>query len=98
MERTKKIFDDDDEETLLILLVHGATDGPNSPAESVQVLPAPLSTVHLFAQLLRQYSLSVHHIQVGQVYESLSHRLVKVNRVRVLITKENEEKNVKIFP
>ncbi len=42
-------LDDGDEEPLLVLLVHGAGDAADGPAQRVQVLPAPLSPVHLYA-------------------------------------------------
>lgn len=40
-------LDDCHKEPLLVLLVHGAGDGTDGPAECVEILPAPLIAIDL---------------------------------------------------
>ena len=40
-------LDDRHEKPLLVLLVHGAGDGTDGPAKCVEILPAPLISIHL---------------------------------------------------
>lgn len=61
-------LDDSDQEPLLVLLVHGPADGPDGPAQRVEVLPGPLGAIHLVVQLLRHYALCVRVVQVSQVH------------------------------
>lgn len=64
----KNHLNDRDEEPFLVLLVHGSTDGPDGPAQRVQVPPGPLRPVHLVMELLRHDPLRIRVVQMGQVY------------------------------
>lgn len=47
--------------------MHGSTDGPDGPAQGVEVLPGPLGSVHLVVELLGHNALRVRIIQVSQI-------------------------------
>ena len=66
--RWRTHLDDGDQEPLLVLLVHGAADGADGPAQRVQVLPGPLGAVHLVVELLSHDALRVGVVQMGQVH------------------------------
>ena len=66
--RWRTHLDDGDQEPLLVLLVHGAADGADGPAERVQVPPGPLCAVHLVVELFRHDTLCVCVVQVSQVH------------------------------
>ena len=61
-------LDDGNQEPLLVLLVHGAADGADGPAERVEVLPGPLGAVHLVVELFRHDALRVCVVQVSEVH------------------------------
>lgn len=56
-----------DQEPLLILLVHGAADGADGPAQRVQVLPGPLCPIHLIVKLLSHNSFCVCIVQMCEI-------------------------------
>lgn len=66
--QTHQYLNDSNKEPLLILLVHSPTDGSNGPAQCVEVLPGPFSTIYLVVKLLCHYAFCVRIIQVSQVH------------------------------
>mmetsp|Transcript_12875 Transcript_12875/g.43019 ORF Transcript_12875/g.43019 Transcript_12875/m.43019 type:complete len:204 (-) Transcript_12875:1335-1946(-) len=82
--QAQQVLDHGDEEALLLVFRHGAGDGADGPAQSVQVGPGPLRAVHLQRQLVQHYRLRVVVVQVRQVDERLAHRLVLRNGLGVL--------------
>jgi hypothetical protein len=44
---TQQLLDDHHEELLLVVLVHCARDTTDGPAESIEIMPRPFSSIHL---------------------------------------------------
>ena len=65
-------------------LTHDTRDGPNSPTQSVEVIPRPLRTVHLLCELLGENDLGIENVQVGQEHQKLPHGFVQHDCVNLL--------------
>lgn len=81
---SKEILDDRDKEAFFGLLVHGAGDRSDGPAERVAVGPRPLGSIHLLCKLLDHDVLRVDDIKMGEVDQALSYRLVELDGVALL--------------
>ncbi len=75
--QAQQLLDDHHQELLLVVLVHGARDAADGPAQRVQVVPAPLAPVHLVVQLLQHDLLRVLGVQMRQVDQRLPDRRAK---------------------
>mmetsp|Transcript_67821 Transcript_67821/g.151460 ORF Transcript_67821/g.151460 Transcript_67821/m.151460 type:complete len:474 (+) Transcript_67821:1658-3079(+) len=82
--QTQQIFDDRHQKPLLILLRHSTRDRPDSPTQSVKIMPRPLRAIDLVLQLLEHDILGVVVVQVRKVHQCLAHRFVQRDRIRIL--------------
>lgn len=80
----EEILDDSHEEALLRLLVHCQGDGSDGPTEDVAVVPRPFGAVHLLGELLGHDVFRVHHVEVGEIDETLADGLVELHGVAFL--------------
>lgn len=84
LRQAKKILDDGDQEPLFGFLIHGTGDGADRPAQGVAIRPGPLRPVYLLRELVNHDSLSVDHVQMGEINQALSNGLVKLNGITLL--------------
>lgn len=63
---------------------HRSRDRTDCPAQRVEVLPRPLGAVDLLLQLLGENVLGVVDVQVSEVHEELTHRLVQHDGIALL--------------
>mmetsp|Transcript_33911 Transcript_33911/g.66172 ORF Transcript_33911/g.66172 Transcript_33911/m.66172 type:complete len:302 (-) Transcript_33911:1363-2268(-) len=84
----EEVLDDVDKKALLVILTHGAGNRSDRPAQSRKPLPRPSLPprrgVHLQAQLLDHDILRLLMVQMRQVHQRLTHRLVKRHHLDVL--------------
>jgi hypothetical protein len=84
LSKTEEVLNDSNKEPLLCLFVHRQRDRADSPAKNVAVVPRPLASVDLSSELLGHDVFCVDHVQMCQVDQALSNRLVKLYRVTLL--------------
>mmetsp|Transcript_94703 Transcript_94703/g.187646 ORF Transcript_94703/g.187646 Transcript_94703/m.187646 type:complete len:219 (-) Transcript_94703:1408-2064(-) len=95
--QTEQILDHRHEETLFILLMHGATNRTDGPAQTVQKRRRPtFSTLSkgLLAKLLQHDGLHVFGIQVCQIDKRFPNHFVQSYLVRVFLLRTD---NVALF-
>lgn len=66
------------------LLTHDTRDRPYSPAQSIEIIPGPLRTVHLLCELLGEDNFGIENVKVGQEHQKFPHGLVKDDGVDLL--------------
>ena len=80
----KKILDDSHEEALLSFLVHGSRYRSYGPAQRIAIRPGPFGAINLLGQFFGHDALGIDHVEMREIYETFSARLVQLNCVALL--------------